>query len=234
LETGEAKKTVMNNLTEKNPSYFYEIKVFPELKPLVNHWKIIQDELYHLLKTSTDNNWLNTFPEYVENKENRSWKVFSFLFFQMKSKKHAALCPKTAELVYSIPSILSCDFSLLPRNTKIKPHEGYTRMVLRCHLPLIVPEGNKCGLRVGDKIHLWREGELVIFDDSFEHEAWNDSNDDRVVLMFDIPNPRWGYNAEEISRYKIENLADPFLLSFASKDEWLRAFKARELPLEEF
>ena len=224
----------MNIITDKNPKYFYRTSEFPVLKPLTENWTIIKDELITLLANKSDKNWMTTFPDYVENKNNQVWKVYSFLFFLMKSKKHADKCPKTAELIYSIPTILSCDFSFLPAQTKIKPHEGYTRMVLRCHLPLIVPVGNQCGIRVGNETHFWKEGELVIFDDSFEHEAWNNSNEDRVVLMFDIPNPHWGYSAEEISRYKIENLEDPFLLSFATKEKWLSCFKDRELPLEEF
>ena len=225
---------MMNVITEKNPHYFYSSNLFPELQTLTTQWKTIQLELKNLLSENKDNNWLNTFPEYVENENQQSWKVFSFVFFLMKSNKHAALCPKTASLIFSIPSIISCDFSFLPAKTKIKPHEGYTRMVLRCHLPLVVPEGNLCGIRVGDMVHHWKEGELVIFDDSFEHEAWNDSIDARVVLMFDIPNPHWGYSSEEISRYKIEHLEDPFLLSLATKENWLACFKDRVLPLEEF
>jgi beta-hydroxylase len=152
----------------------------------------------------------------------------------MKSPKHAQLCPKTAELVYSIPEIISCDFSFLEPNTHILPHKGYTKMVLRCHLPLIVPSGEKCAIRVGEETHVWKEGELVIFDDSFEHEAWNKSDEKRVVLMFDIPNPNWNYSAEEISKYKIEKMDDPFLLSIASKEQWLKFYQDRQLPLEEF
>ena len=103
-------------------------------------------------------------------------------------------------------------------------------MVLRCHLPLIVPAGHNCSLRVGDESREWDEGKLMIFDDSFEHEAWNKSDKDRVVLMFDIPNPLWGYTAREISKYKIENMDDPFLLSMMPKEKWISAFQKGEFP----
>ena len=109
-------------------------------------------------------------------------------------------------------------FQILKPTPQILPHKGYTKMVLRCHLPLIVPAGELCGLRVGNEIKHWKEGELLIFDDSFEHEAWNNSDENRIVLMFDIPNPLWGYTAHEISKYKIEHMDDPFLLSFADKN----------------
>ena len=107
-------------------------------------------------------------------------------------------------------------------------------MVLRCHLPLIVPAGNKCAIRVGDETREWKEGELMIFDDSFEHEAWNRSDEMRVVLMFDIPNPLWGYTARQISKYKIENMDDPFLLSLVPKEKWMEAFAKGEFPLRAF
>jgi beta-hydroxylase len=224
----------MSDKTPQNPSYFYNKANFPALTVLEENFKVIQKELLDLLALNQENQWLQTFPDYVTSDRLKAWKVFTFLFFQMKSPKHAQLCPKTAELIYSIPDIISCDFSFLEPNTHILPHKGYTKMVLRCHLPLIVPEGEKCAIRVGEETHFWKEGELVIFDDSFEHEAWNKSDEKRVVLMFDIPNPNWKYSAEEIESIKIENMDDPFLLSIVPKEQWLKAYQARQLPLEEF
>lgn len=227
------RQSFMINKTEKNPCFFYSASEFPYLKALIQNSNIVKAELENLLAKNLDHNWLTTFPNYVDSKDAR-WRVFTFLFFGMKSPKHASLCPKTAEIIYSIPEIISCDFSYMAPNTHILPHKGYSRMVLRCHLPLLVPDIEQCGIRVGDEIHHWMEGELVVFDDSFEHEAWNRSNFPRVVLMFDIPNPTWGYSADEISAYKIKNLDDPFLLSFANKEKWLKSFKDRVLPMEEF
>lgn len=103
-------------------------------------------------------------------------------------------------------------------------------MVLRCHLPLIIPNEELCAIRVGDEVRHWKEGELMIFDDSFEHEAWNKSDEDRIVLMFDIPNPLWGYSAYEISKYKMENVDDPFLLSLTGKENWIKLFNHGRIP----
>lgn len=224
----------MSQKTDKNPFFFYDKSEFSFLHEIESKWTIILSEYDQLSKKNHDSLWLNTFPEYVTSENSRNWKVFTFLFFLMKSPKHARLCPQTADLIYNTPSIISCDFSLLPANTKIAAHNGYSKMILRCHLPLIVPKGNKCGLKVGNETHFWKEGELVIFDDSFVHEAWNHSKEDRVVLMFDIPNPKWEYSAYDISKYKIDHIDDPFLLSFANKEKWLKSFKDRVLPLEEF
>jgi len=82
------------------------------------------------------------------------------------------------------PSIL---FSLLQPGARIEPHHGMINTRLICHLPLIVPEG--CGFRVGNETRPWEPGKLLIFDDTIEHEAWNESDSDRVVLIFDIWRP---------------------------------------------
>jgi beta-hydroxylase len=224
----------MSVKTPQNPAYFYDKSDFPFLHKLEENYQVIREELLTLLEIEQEKQWLQTFPDYVKSDQKKAWKVFTFLFFQMKSPKHALLCPKTAELIYSISEIISCDFSFMQPNTHILPHKGYTKMVLRCHLPLIVPAGEKCAIRVGEETHVWKEGELVVFDDSFEHEAWNKSDEKRVVLMFDIPNPNWPYSPDEISAFKIDKMDDPFLLSIASKEQWLKFYQDRRLPLEEF
>jgi hypothetical protein len=85
------------------------------------------------------------------------------------------------------PSIL---FSLLKPGARIEAHNGMINTRLICHLPLIVPPG--CGFRVGNETRQWEVGKLLIFDDTIEHEAWNDSDEDRVVLIFDVWRPELG------------------------------------------
>ena len=82
------------------------------------------------------------------------------------------------------PSIL---FSRLAPGARIPPHHGVMNARLICHLPLIVPPG--CGFRVGGEVREWHEGELLVFDDTVEHEAWNDGSADRIILIFDVWRP---------------------------------------------
>lgn len=82
------------------------------------------------------------------------------------------------------PNIL---FSKLTAGARIPPHHGMLNARLICHLPLIVPPG--CGFRVGGETRAWEEGRLLIFDDTIEHEAWNDGTDERVILIFDVWHP---------------------------------------------
>ena len=107
--------------------------------------------------------------------------------------EHVAHCPKTFETITRLdvphittraPAIL---FSRLSPGARIPPHTGMLNARLICHLPLIVPPG--CGFRVGGETRQWKEGELLVFDDTVEHEAWNNGTSDRIILIFDIWRP---------------------------------------------
>ena len=121
-----------------------------------------------------------------------SWSA-AYLWQQGDRTAHAARCPAAlAALAHApMPDIArrspTALFSLLRPGTHIRPHHGLLNTRLICHLPLITPPG--CALRVGNETREWREGELMIFDDSFEHEAWNRGPDTRVVLLFEVWRP---------------------------------------------
>lgn len=220
---------IMDNFTDKNPKWFYDISETPELKILEENYSIILDELNELRKNSKNGFWLDTFPEYLHPESKNIWKVFTFQFFGIKHPLNCSLCPKTYSILKQIPNLVSADFSYIPANTQIKPHKGFTKMVLRAHLGLIIPKD--CGIRVGETTTTWKPGKVIVFDDSFDHEAWNNSNEDRFVLMLDIANPRWGYTAQEINKYKIETLQDEFMLSMFPKEKWLYFLEKGELDI---
>ena len=88
-------------------------------------------------------------------------------------------------------------FSLLAPKTRIPPHTGVANTRLVCHLPLIVPPG--CGFRVGAETRSWVPGTAFVFDDTIEHEAWNDSDELRVVLIFDL----WPWALSEAERQAV-------------------------------
>ena len=107
--------------------------------------------------------------------------------------ENVARCPKAYEALLQAPMPHISTrapvvmFSRLAPGARIPPHTGMLNARLICHLPLIVPP--RCGFRVGNEVREWEEGKLLIFDDTIEHEAWNDSGEDRVVLIFDIWRP---------------------------------------------
>jgi aspartate beta-hydroxylase len=78
--------------------------------------------------------------------------------------------------------------SRLAAGSRVAPHKGPTNLRLRCHLGVNIPDG-ECGLRVGETITRWTQGKCIVFDDHFEHEVWNESTSDRVILLIDLWHP---------------------------------------------
>jgi len=112
------------------------------------------------------------------------WDVFGLYFFGKRQDLNCMLCPNTAAAVEAIPGMVTAGFSRLAPGTIIRPHKGYTDAVLRCHVGLVVPED--CALRVDGVEVTWQEGRCLLFDDTYEHEAWNHARSDRIVLLVDI------------------------------------------------
>jgi aspartate beta-hydroxylase len=122
-----------------------------------------------------------------------AWDAFFFCRHGEPHAAHRARCPRTSAILDQLPLVRirahapETLFSVLRPGTHILPHCGVTNTRLVTHLPLVVPPG--CALRVGGETHVWQEGRCVTFDDTFEHEAWNHGNRDRVVLIVDGWNP---------------------------------------------
>ncbi len=126
--------------------------------------------------------------------ENPDWSTFHLFENGAPLAEHVAKCPTIFETVMQhaplckigprAPSIM---LSLLRAHAKIPPHTGMLNCRYICHLPLVIPAN--CGFRVGQETREWNEGKLLVFDDSVEHAAWNDSDQNRLVLIFDVWRP---------------------------------------------
>jgi aspartate beta-hydroxylase len=119
----------------------------------------------------------------------RRWSTLPLINNGTINQANAALCPATMRLYEATspctipgraPNLV---FSLLDAGARIPPHRGLTNVRLVLHLPLIAPPD--CALRVGDEVHAWQKGQAMLFDDTVEHEAWNESDRLRVVLLCD-------------------------------------------------
>jgi aspartate beta-hydroxylase len=121
------------------------------------------------------------------------WSAYHLIKDGCVDASAAAHCPRTMELLSRAPQpdqpgrTPVALFSLLRPHTRIPPHTGVSNARVLVHLPLIVPPG--CGFRVGNQVRQWVPGHALVFDDTIEHEAWNDSDELRVVLIFDIWHP---------------------------------------------
>ena len=121
---------------------------------------------------------------------NRDWTAIHLLQNGKRIEANARHCPRTMEAIGRLPqpdipgASPNAMFSLLAPRTHIPPHTGVANVRLVCHLPLIVPPD--CGFRVGESRLEWQIGSAFVFDDTIEHEAWNDSDELRVVLIVDL------------------------------------------------
>jgi aspartyl/asparaginyl beta-hydroxylase (cupin superfamily) len=139
------------------------------------------------------------YPEHVplaqwkELNNSREWTAIHLLKNGERIEANARHCPKTLDVIAALdqPHVRGASpnamFSLLAPRTRIPPHTGVANTRLVCHLPLIVPPD--CGFRVGASTREWVVGESFVFDDTIEHEAWNGSDELRVVLIVDLWQP---------------------------------------------
>jgi aspartyl/asparaginyl beta-hydroxylase (cupin superfamily) len=115
------------------------------------------------------------------------WARYYLELAGMRFELNRRLSPETHRTLALIPGLVAAGFYILGPRSHVLPHTGVCENVLRAHLGLICPEG--CRLRIGGDVRAWREGEFLVFDDTLDHEAWNDSDRIRCVLNVDFLHP---------------------------------------------
>lgn len=182
---------------------FYEREEFPWLEGLEQATGVIRAELLQVLRDD-----FRDFVPYIihpdgvplkqwaELDRSQRWGALHLHLAGSAMEENSRRCPQTLAALAALPQpempgrSPSALFSALQPKTRIPPHSGVANTRLIVHLPLIVPAD--CGFRVGNETRAWREGEAWVFDDTIEHEAWNDSERPRVILICDIWHPRLG------------------------------------------
>jgi len=170
--------------------------LFPFLDEIEANWETIRDEIKPLLR---HRDALPVFQELSHDQrkiaKEDNWHVFVLYGFGGKHEGNCAKTPQTSKLLEKVPRLQTAWFSILAPHYHVPPHRGVTKGILRCHLGIQIPSTpDRCRMRVGDEICVWREGELFVFDDTYDHEVWNDTDEERVVLLFDFDRPMrfWG------------------------------------------
>jgi aspartyl/asparaginyl beta-hydroxylase (cupin superfamily) len=176
--------------TVGNPPIFDEA-VFPWARALERDWRAIRVELERVLTRKDDLPGFHEISSDVSTiSTDRGWKTYLLCGYGFRSEANIAACPATWAACRKIPGLITAMFSILEPGKHLPPHRGPYNGVLRLHLGLIVPEPrDKLGIRVESETYRWKEGEAVIFDDAYEHEAWNDTDRTRVVLFVDFVKP---------------------------------------------
>ncbi len=169
---------------------------FPFLKSFTGSYPAILAEAREILKHREAIPYFQEVsPDQMRIAKGNNWRTFILFGFGSKLEKNCRQAPVTAALLAAVPNIQSAWFSILGPGYHIPPHRGVTKGILRAHLGLIIPkQAERCRMRVGDTINVWRPGEIFVFDDTYEHEVWNDTDEERVILLFDFDRPMklWG------------------------------------------
>jgi aspartyl/asparaginyl beta-hydroxylase (cupin superfamily) len=178
-----------------NREVFFDIdKTFPELRKLDAAFPEIQKELEQLLPQQDampryhdiDTNVVNSSGRF--NRKSR-WNVFMLFCYDSLPKQNRELCPRTCEALSQIPYLNQAFFSILDPGKSIPAHTGPTRAYIRYYLALKVPDNNPPSMRVKDTWYTWKEGESILFDDSWNHEIVNHSDGVRAILLVDVMRP---------------------------------------------
>jgi aspartyl/asparaginyl beta-hydroxylase (cupin superfamily) len=167
---------------------------FPWIKTLEAGFGDIRRELDTVLEYRDElPNFQDISTDQLSITSDDKWKTYFFFGYGFKSETNCARCPATTKLLEQVPGMTTAFFSILSPHKKIPPHRGPWRGVLRYHLALQIPEpADQCGISVGGEVAHWTEGRSLLFDDGFEHYAWNGTDGTRVVLFMDIMRPLRG------------------------------------------
>src|SRR5215216_3231377 len=165
------------------------VERFPELAKLGENWQTIREEAVRLFDegfiraAAKNNDW--GFYSFFKS----GWKRFYLKWYDDFLPSARTLCPRTVELLNSIPTIHGAMFAMLPPGGKLGAHRDPFAGSLRYHLGLVTPNSDKCRIFVDGEPYAWRDGEAVMFDETFIHWAENRTDIDRLILFCDVERP---------------------------------------------
>ncbi|MDB5695814.1 MAG: aspartyl beta-hydroxylase [Sphingomonas bacterium] len=167
-----------------------DMRDFAWTQGLRAHWQAIRDEaLAVALRGDASPSLATISPDHRSIAEVDKWRSFFLWGYGFRIDDNADRCPTTATLVEQVPGLNSAFFSILAPGTHIPVHRGVTKGLITCHLGLIVPRDGDVRMRVADRVVRWAEGETLVFDDTYDHEVWNDTAGTRVVLLVQFERP---------------------------------------------
>jgi len=162
---------------------------FPDLAPLRENWRTIREEALRLLDEggirSSDRHDDIAFNSFFK----KGWKRFYLKWYDATLPSARQLCPKTAALVESIPTVNAAMFAQLAPHSRLPEHRDPFAGSLRYHLGIVTPNSDACRIFVDGEPHSWRDGEVLMFDETYIHRAENATDQARVILFCDIARP---------------------------------------------
>jgi beta-hydroxylase len=194
---------------------YVPVAEFPDLAPLQDHWEEIRAEALSLneagrIGVATGYNDLG-FNSFFRS----GWKRFYLKWYGEELASARSTCPRTVELLSRIPSIKGAMFASLPPEGKLVRHRDPYAGSLRYHLGLATPNSPACYIEVDGQPYFWRDGEAVMFDETFIHYAENKTDQQRVILFCDVERPMRSPVLAAINRW----FADHVMAASASQNE---------------
>jgi len=162
----------------------------PWHEPADHPWTRVLEDAHEAIRAEATSKALPLLRHDAEKLSRGAWDVGYVQYMGRAAAENRDRFPRTARVLDSLPRFRGTGhayFSLLAPHSHIKPHCGPINAWLRCHLGILVPQG--CRMRVGDETRPMQEGKCLVFDDAFEHEVWNDSDHERLVLIIDFWHP---------------------------------------------
>jgi len=168
----------------------FDPAVFPFLQAFEREWPAVRRELDALLETRARLPALAEISPDAARIGDERWKTFLLYGFGERSERNCATCPETARLLEGVPGLQNAWFSILAAGARVPRHKGISKGLIRCHIPLIVPDRpENCRMSLGKETFHWELGKPVVFDDTVKHGVWNATEQERVVLLFDFERP---------------------------------------------
>ncbi|HLZ79367.1 MAG TPA: aspartyl/asparaginyl beta-hydroxylase domain-containing protein [Sphingomonas sp.] len=163
--------------------------LFPWTAALRQNWRAIRDEALAVAGNPDHAPALNCIsPDHRRIAPSDSWRCFFLVAYGTRIERNIAHCPQTTAVLDQVPGLNSGFFSILKPGTHIPQHRGVTKGLMTCHLGLQVPQG-PLRMEVGGETLGWAEGEALLFDDTWPHEVWNDTDSVRIVLLVQFERP---------------------------------------------
>ena len=179
---------------QRRPVFFDVEQTFPALRAVQESYPVIREEFERVIEQRESiprYHDLDANQAYVSavGEPSRSWRVFMLYAMGLKPEENRRACPRTCTLLETIPNLFQSFFSILEPRKSVPAHSGPYRGYLRYHLGLRVPRDRPPRIRIKDQFYTWQEGQGVLFDDSWNHEVFNDSDELRAVLVVDVMRP---------------------------------------------
>lgn len=166
-----------------------DVRDFAWTQLLRDNWEAIRDEAKAAALGRQAPSLASISPDHRSIAPVDMWRSFFLFGYGYSVEENMAQCPVTTRVIGQIPGLNSAFFSVLAPGTHIPAHRGVTKGLITCHLGLIVPRDGDVRMRVDDRIVRWAEGETLVFDDTYDHEVWNDTGGTRVVLLIQFHRP---------------------------------------------